>query len=135
MLPPEQVHDLIAERLYESKRGAELRKYLAKMRKEAIIEWKNDELRKAGVLLSLDGLHPPTTSARVRFAKGKPSVADGPFAESKEIVGGYWMIQVKSRDEAIEWARRCPAQSGETIEIRRVFEMEDFPADIQAVAR
>jgi hypothetical protein len=87
----------------------------------------NEELLKAGVLLAGDGLHPPETAARVSFhATGKPAVTDGPFAETKEAVGGYWILQVKSREEAIEWARRCPAAHGDVIEIRKVFEPEDF---------
>jgi hypothetical protein len=94
----------------------------------------NESLQKAGVLLALDGLHPPSMGARVSFAGGKPKVTDGPFAEAKEVLGGYWMIQVKSRAEAIEWASRCPASENEVIEIRQVQEMSDFPADIQAVA-
>ena len=68
----------------------------------------NESLQKAGVLLALDGLHPPSMGARVTFAGGKPKVTDGPFAEAKEVLGGYWMIQVKSKEEAIEWATRCP---------------------------
>ena len=95
----------------------------------------NEELSKAGVLLSLEGLHPPSTGARVSFKGGKPTVTDGPFAETKECVGGYWMIQVKSREEAIEWARRCPASDNETIEVRRVQEMSDFPEDVQTVVK
>jgi len=91
----------------------------------------NEELQKAGVLLALDGLHPPSMGARVSFAGGKPKVADGPFAEAKEVVGGYWMIQVKSREEAIEWARRCPGSDDEVIEIRQVQEMSDFPDEIK----
>lgn len=94
----------------------------------------NGELKKAGVLLSLDGLHPPSTGARVSFAGGKPTVTDGPFAESREVVGGYWMIQVKSRQEAIEWAKRCPGSDNEVIEIRQVQEFADFPADVQKAA-
>jgi hypothetical protein len=87
----------------------------------------NEELRKAGVLLALDGLHPPGKGVRVSFeASGKAKVTDGPFAEAKEVVGGYWMLQVKSREEAVEWARRCPAQPGDVLEIRKVFELEDF---------
>src|SRR5690348_4359529 len=69
----------------------------------------NESLQKAGVLLALDGLHPPSMGARVTFAGGKPKVTDGPFAEAKEVLGGYWIIQVRSRDEAIAWATRCPA--------------------------
>jgi hypothetical protein len=80
-------------------------------------------------------LHPPATAARVRFEGGKPGVTDGPFAEAKEMVGGYWIINVKSKAEAIEWAKRCPAADGDVIEIRQIFEMEDFPADVQEVAK
>ena len=87
----------------------------------------NDELQKAGVLLALDGLHPPETAVRVSFdVGGKPKVTDGSFAEAKEVVGGYWMLQVKSREEVVEWVRRCPAAPGDVIEIRKVFEPEDF---------
>ncbi len=92
----------------------------------------NDQLQKAGVLLALDGLHPPSTGARVTYKGGKPKVKDGPFAEAKEVLGGYWMIQVKSREEAIEWAKRIPATENDTVEIRQVQEFEDFPADVQA---
>jgi hypothetical protein len=94
----------------------------------------NESLKKAGVLLSLDGLHPPSMGARVSFPEGKPVVTDGPFAEVKEVLGGYWMIQVRSREEAIEWAKRCPAGPNETIEIRQVQELADFPADVQKAA-
>jgi hypothetical protein len=94
----------------------------------------NESLQKAGVLLALDGLHPPSTGARVSFVGGAPKVSDGPFAEAKEVVGGYWMIQVKSRDEAIEWAKRCPAGPNEVIEVRQVQELADFPPDVQAAA-
>jgi len=86
----------------------------------------NEDLQKAGVLIALDGLHPPSMGARVSFKGGKPKVTDGPFAEAKEVLGGYWMIRVKSRDEAIEWAKRCPGSDNETIEIRQVQEMSDF---------
>src|ERR1700743_3995794 len=75
---------------------------------EAMMKY-NEALQKAGVLVALDGLHPPSTGARVSFKGGKPTVTDGPFAEAKEVLGGYWIIDVRSRDEAIEWARRCPA--------------------------
>ena len=91
----------------------------------------NEELVKAGVMLAGEGLHPPEKAARVSFgASGKPKVTDGPFAESKEMIGGYWIWQVASREEAIEWARRCPAQPGDVLEIRQVFEAEDFGPDI-----
>jgi len=91
----------------------------------------NDSLQKAGVLLSLDGLHPPSMGARVTFAGGKPKATDGPFAEAKEVIGGFWMIQVKSKEEAVEWASRCPAAETDTIELRQVMEMSDFPADVK----
>ena len=94
----------------------------------------NESLQKAGVLLALDGLHPPSMGARVSFSGGKPKVIDGLFAEAKEIVGGYWMIQVKSREEAIEWAKRCPGSENETIEIRQVQEFSDFQADVKEAA-
>jgi hypothetical protein len=94
----------------------------------------NESLQKAGVLLALDGLHPPSTGARISFSGGKPKVTDGPFIEAKEVIGGYWMIQVKSREEAIEWASRCPGSDNETIEVRQVQEMSDFPPDVQEAA-
>jgi hypothetical protein len=94
----------------------------------------NEELAKAGVLLSLDGLHPPSAGVRVSYQGGKPKVTDGPFAEAKECVGGYWMIQVKSQDEAVEWAKRAPMGDDEIIEVRRVQEMSDFPPDVQQAA-
>ena len=100
---------------------------------EAMMKY-NESLQKAGVLLALDGLHPPSTGARVSFPAGRPKVTDGPFAEAKEVIGGYWMIQVKSKGEAIEWAKRCPAGENEVIEIRQVQEMSDFPADVQKAA-
>jgi hypothetical protein len=86
----------------------------------------NESLQKAGVLLALDGLHPPSMGARVSFAGGKPTVTDGPFAEAKEVVGGYWMIQVKSKEEAIEWASRCPGSEKEVIEVRQVMEFAEL---------
>jgi hypothetical protein len=95
----------------------------------------NEQLREAGVLLSLDGLQPPAKGARVSFAGGKPSVTDGPFIETKEIIGGYWMIDVASKEEAIEWATRCPGGEHEVIEVRQVFEMADFPPEVQEAAR
>jgi hypothetical protein len=94
----------------------------------------NEALQKAGVLRGLDGLHPPSMGARVSFSKGKSSVTDGPFIETKEVLGGYWMIEVGSKDEAIEWAKRCPASDNEVIEVRQVQEFSDFPADVQEAA-
>ena len=84
---------------------------------EAMMKY-NEELQRAGVLLALDGLHPPSMGVRVSFPNGKAVVTDGPFAEAKEVIGGYWMIQVKSKEEAIDWAKRCPASDNEMIEIR-----------------
>jgi hypothetical protein len=94
----------------------------------------NEELKKAGVLLALEGLHPPASGTRVSFKGGKPTAVDGPFAEVKEVLGGYWMIDVRSREEAVEWARRCPAGDSDVIEIRRVHEMSEFPEDVQKMA-
>jgi hypothetical protein len=94
----------------------------------------NESLQKAGVLLGLEGLHPPSMGARVSFSGGKPTVTDGPFSEAKEVVGGYWMIRVKSKEEAIEWAKLCPMADNEIIEIRQVQEFSDFPADVQQAA-
>jgi hypothetical protein len=94
----------------------------------------NDELRTAGVLLALDGLHPGSKGARVSFAAGNSTVTDGPFTEAKEMVGGYWMIQAKSKEEAVEWARRCPAGDGDVIEVRQVYEMSDYSPEVQAAA-
>jgi hypothetical protein len=94
----------------------------------------NEALRDAGVLITLDGLHPPSMGARVSFSTGKPVVTDGPFAETKEVLGGYWMIEVKSREEAIAWARKCPASENEIIEIRQVHEISDFSEDLQKAA-
>ena len=95
----------------------------------------NDELSRAGVLLSLDGLWPSSKGARITWnAQGKPTVTDGPFSEVKEVIGGYWIIQVKSREEAIEWAKRVPSRDARKIELRQIFEMADFPADVQKAA-
>jgi len=94
----------------------------------------NEALKDAGVLITLDGLHPPSMGARVSFPGGKPVVTDGPFTESKEVLGGYWMIEVDSRQQAIDWAKKCPASENEIIEIRQVQEMSDFPPDVQEAA-
>jgi hypothetical protein len=93
----------------------------------------NESLHKAGVLLALDGLHPPSMGTRVTFAGGKAKVTDGPFAEAKEVLGGYWMIQVKSKEEAVEWAKRCPGDDC-VVEVRQVQEMADFPDDVKKAA-
>lgn len=94
----------------------------------------NESLKKAGVLLGLDGLHPPSMGVRVSFSGGRPLVTDGPFIETREVIGGYWMIQVNSKAEAVQWAARCPASDNEVIEVRQVQEFSDFPPDVQEAA-
>ncbi len=89
----------------------------------------NEELVNAGVMLAGDGLHPSSKGARVKFSGGKPAVVDGPFAETKELVAGYWIWRVRSKDEAIEWLKRAPFQD-EEIEVRQMFEAEDFGAEL-----
>jgi hypothetical protein len=91
----------------------------------------NEQLQKAGVLLALDGLTPPAIGAQVTFKSGKSKVTDGPFPESKEVVGGYWIIQVKSREEALQWASRVPGTDNERVEVRQVAEITDFDEKIQ----
>lgn len=95
----------------------------------------NKNLKQSGVLLALDGLLPPSAGARISYADGKATVTDGPFAEAKEVIGGYWIIQVRSRDEAIEWAKRAPMSSNEIIEVRQIHELTDYPEDLQAAAK
>ena len=92
----------------------------------------NEELVKAGVMLAGEGLHPSSKGVRVRFSGGKRTVIDGPFAETKELIAGFWIWQVKSKEEAIEWVKRCPNPHNEEIEveIRQVFEAEDFGAEL-----
>ena len=92
----------------------------------------NEELVKAGVMLAGEGLHPSSKGARVRFSGGKRSVIDGPFTETKELIAGFWLWQVRSLAEAVEWVKRCPNPTGEEseIEIRQVFEASDFPSEI-----
>ena len=94
----------------------------------------NKALQKAGVLLANDGLFPPSTGARISYADGKPTVTDGPFPELKEVISGYWIIQARSREEAIEWARRAPMSNHERIEVRQIHELPDFPEDVQRSA-
>lgn len=86
----------------------------------------NDEFGKAVKILSVNGLHPLSMGARVSYGKGKPMVTDGPFIEAKEVLGGYWLVEAKSKEELIEWALRCPAEEGDTIEIRQVFDLADL---------
>lgn len=95
----------------------------------------NQQMMEAGVVLALDGLQSTAKGARVRFGPGKPVVTDGPFAEAREVLGGFWMIRADSKEEAVAWATRCPVHDPQVfIEVRQVFEMEDFPADVQAAA-
>jgi hypothetical protein len=86
----------------------------------------NEELVKAGVMLAGEGLHASSKGARIRFSGGKPTVIDGPFTESKELIAGFWLIQAKSKDEAIAWMKRAPFDGGTVLEIRQVFETEEF---------
>jgi hypothetical protein len=94
----------------------------------------NQTLAQAGVLLALDGLHSDKEGARVSFESDRPAVTDGPFTEAKELVGGYWIIQVSFKEEAVEWASRCPAHRGAVIEVRRMYDMGDFPDDVLEAA-
>jgi len=94
----------------------------------------NESMTKAGIVLGLDGLHAPIKGTRVKFAGGKTKTIDGPFTESKELIGGYWMIQVKSKEEAVEWAKRAPMLDGDIIEVRQVQEIEEFPEDVRRAA-
>ena len=93
----------------------------------------NEELIKAGIMLAGDGLRPSKFGKRIHFSGAKRSVTDGPFAETKELVAGYWVWQVRSMEEAVEWAKRCPASENEIIEIRQVQEMEDFSSEVREV--
>jgi hypothetical protein len=95
----------------------------------------NEQLTKAGVLLALDGLHPSAKGARVALQGGRKTVTDGPFTEAKELIGGYWIIQASSKEEAVEWAKRCPMDEGNVIEVRQIAELDDFPEDVQAVGQ
>ena len=97
----------------------------------------NEELVKAGVMLAMEGLHPTSKGARVKFSGDKRTVIDGPFTEAKELVAGFWLWQVKSKEEAIEWVKRCPSPAGveSEIEIRQVFEAEDFGAEFTPALR
>ena len=89
----------------------------------------NEELVKAGVMLAAEGLHPSSKGARVKFSGGKRTVTDGPFSETKELIAGFWLWQVKSKEEAVEWLKRAPFDGGTEVELRQVFEAEDFGAN------
>jgi hypothetical protein len=95
----------------------------------------NEEMGKACKILSLNGLHPLTKGARVSYAGGKAQVTDGPFVEAKEVVGGYWMLEAKSKEEVVNWMKRCPAEPEDVIEIRQVFDLSDFPIEAQKAAK
>jgi hypothetical protein len=86
----------------------------------------NEQLAKAGILLGAEGLHPTSRGARISYAGAKPTITDGPFAETKELIAGFWLLQAKSKAEIIEWLARCPFEEGEQIEIRQIYDMEDF---------
>ena len=100
---------------------------------EAMMKY-NESLRQAGVLLTLDGLHPPSMGARIIFSGGRPVVIEAPFPGVNEVLGGYWMIQANSKEDAIAWACRCPASANEILEVRQVQEFSDFPPDVQEEA-
>ncbi len=121
---------LMIPRVYQGADGKDLGPNFAPTAEDiATMEKYNEELARAGALIALDGLHPLAKGARVAFTNGKPRVTDGPYTESKEVLGGFWMINAKSKEEAVEWARKVPAQDGDVIEVRQVFEMSDFPED------
>jgi hypothetical protein len=103
-----------------------------KERKEAFVAMGkfNEELAKAGVVLAADGLHPSSKGKRVRFSGQQRTIIDGPFAESKELIAGFWLWQVKSMEEAVEWLKRAPFDGGAEVEIRQVYEVSDFPAEV-----
>ncbi len=127
MIPPEYQADA------SSKQKADANFAPPKEAVEAMMNY-NEELAKAGILRSLDGLHPLLKGARVAYRNGKTTVTDGPFIEAKEVVGGYWLIDVKTKEEAVEWAKRCPAvkvNSGAVIEVRQIFEMSEMPPEVQ----
>ena len=118
--------------VYQGKSGAELKEGFVPSAEAVSKMMKfNFDMGNAGVLVTLDGLHPAAKGARVSFNDGAGAVTDGPFAETKEVVGGYWIIKVNSKQEAIEWALKCPAEDGDAIEIRQLFDMEDFPEEVQ----
>jgi hypothetical protein len=95
----------------------------------------NADMVKAGVLLTAEGLHPGSKGTRIKVSGGKRTVTDGPFTEAKDVIAGFWIIQVKSKEEALEWANRCPLPEGGVVEIRPVFENYDFPPELQKKAK
>lgn len=100
---------------------------------EAMMQY-NNRLEQAGALIASDGLAPPAGATRVSFSKGKTTLSDGPLSDSNGVLGGYWMIRVNSKNEAIEWAKQIPAHDGDVVEVRQVLEVSDFPAEVQGAA-
>lgn len=113
-----------------------LEKLVAVPNKEIVLAMRkyNDEMKKAGVLLLAEGLHATSKGFRIRVRDGKKIVTDGPFTEAKEVIAGFWLIQVNSKEEALEWAKRCPLPENGLMEIRQVFENADFPPELQKKA-
>lgn len=137
MIPPEYQANAPAEKKADENFAPPKEAIEAIEAIEAMMKY-NEDLAKAGVLLSLDGLHPLLKGARVTFSEGKTTVTDGPFIEAKEVIGGYWLIDVKSKEEAVDWAKRCPAvkvDSGAVIEVRQIFEMSEMPEDVQEAGK
>ncbi|MBX3117590.1 MAG: YciI family protein [Fimbriimonadaceae bacterium] len=93
----------------------------------------NEDLANAGMVIAMDGLQPMAKGGRVSFSGGKGTITDGPFVEAKEVVGGFWIIRANSKEEALEWAARCPAQDGDVVEVRQIFDMDDYPEEVQKV--
>ena len=112
-----------------------LEKLTAAPNKEIVTSMRkyNDEMKKAGIFLLAEGLHATSKGFRMKVKDGKRVVTDGPFTETKEVIAGFWLIQVKSKEEALEWARRCPLPENGLIEVRQVFENADFPPELQKI--
>lgn len=110
-----------------------LEKLVSAPNKEIVLTMRkyNDEMEKAGVLVLAEGLHATSKGFRIKVSAGKKIVTDGPFTEAKEVIAGFWIIQVKSREEALAWAKRCPLPEGGLMEIRQIFEDADFPPELQ----
>ncbi len=123
---------LMIPRVYQGREGEKLGKDFAPGADDvAKMNKFNEDLAKAGALIALDGLHPATEAIRVSFHAGRPNAAKGPFPQARDVLGGYWIIDVKSRDEAVDWAKRVPAQDGDVIEVRQIFDMAEFPDDVR----
>ncbi len=123
---------LMIPRVYQGREGEKLGKDFAPGADDvAKMSRFNEDLAKAGALIALDGLHPATEAIRVSFHAGRPNATKGPFPQAKDVLGGYWIIDVKSKDEAVNWAQRVPAEDGDVIEIRQIFDMSEFPDDVR----